>query len=197
MRRYPLYFLIDTSGSMKGEFIDLVNAGLETLITHLRNDPFALELIWISIITFDREAKCILPLSPLHNMEIPHLTTPDSGPTQTNLALRLLTERLHVEVNSDKASGVLDRSPYLFLITDGRPSSEADYITIVNKVKKLNWTGITVCGITARANLRFLEHLTNDVYLFDSNIKTSMNNFFENIVPKLIWSWVEAPISKV
>lgn len=197
MRRYPLYFLIDTSGSMRGEFIDLVNEGLETLITHLRNDPFALELIWISIITFDREAKCIFPLSPLYNMEIPYLTTPDSGPTQTNLALRLLIERLNVEVNSDKDSGVLDQSPYLFLITDGRPSSEADYITIVNRVKKLNWTGITACGITAKANFRFLEYLTNDVYLFDSNIKTSLNNFFENIIPKLIWTWVEAPISKV
>lgn len=197
MRRYPLYFLIDTSGSMKGDCIDLVNAGLETLVTQLRNDPFALELIWISIITFDREAKCILPLSPLSDMEIPHLDTPDSGPTQTNLALKLLIERVSIEVNSDKVSNAIDRSPYLFLITDGRPSSETDYITTVNRVKKLNWTGITACGITAKANLRFLEHLTDDVYLYDSNVEPSINKFFENIVPKLIWAWVEAPISRM
>ncbi len=198
MRRYPLYFLVDTSGSMRGELINLVNAGLEALITHLRRDPYAIETVWISIITFDREVKCVLPLSPLCDIEIPRLTTPDSGPTQTNLALKLLIERVCAEINySNSATSTKDRNPYLFLITDGRPSSQADYISMVDKVKKLNWTGITALGITPKANQSFLKYLTNDVYLFDSDIPTSVDAFFENEVPKLIWVWIDAPISKV
>ena len=50
-RRLPVYLLIDTSGSMKGEPIESVKVGIETMLSTLRNDPYALETVNISIIT--------------------------------------------------------------------------------------------------------------------------------------------------
>ena len=38
MRRLPVYLLIDTSGSMRGEAIASVNVGLNALISSLRKD---------------------------------------------------------------------------------------------------------------------------------------------------------------
>ena len=42
-RRLPVYILIDTSGSMKGEPIESVKVGLSDMIASLRLDPYALE----------------------------------------------------------------------------------------------------------------------------------------------------------
>ena len=64
-RRLPVYILIDTSGSMKGEPIESVKVGLADMIASLRLDPYALETACISIITYDKEVNkyCRLPNS--------------------------------------------------------------------------------------------------------------------------------------
>ncbi len=50
--------------------------GLESLIGFLRQDPFALESVHLSIITFDREVTNILPLKDLESLILPEITTP-------------------------------------------------------------------------------------------------------------------------
>lgn len=63
MRRLPVYLLLDTSGSMYGEPIAAVKNGVEMLLSTLRQDPYALETAYISIITFDSTAQQIVPLT--------------------------------------------------------------------------------------------------------------------------------------
>ena len=72
-RRLPVYILIDTSGSMKGEPIESVKVGLSDMIASLRLDPYALETACISIITYDKDVKQILPLSELENLQLPDI----------------------------------------------------------------------------------------------------------------------------
>ena len=74
---------------MRGEPIESVKVGLEAMVSSLRQDPFALESVCISIITFDREVRQILPLTPLDELQLPEITTPESGPTHTGQALKL------------------------------------------------------------------------------------------------------------
>lgn len=88
MRRLPVYILIDTSGSMKGEPIESVKVGLADMLATLRQDPYALETVWMSIITFDKDVKQLVPLTALENLQLPDITIPDSGPTFTGLALQ-------------------------------------------------------------------------------------------------------------
>ena len=64
VRRLPVYILLDTSGSMRGEPIHSVNVGLQSMLSALRQDPYALESVHLSIITFDVEAREYLPLTP-------------------------------------------------------------------------------------------------------------------------------------
>lgn len=80
MRHLPVYILIDTSGSMKGEPIESVKVGLSDMIATLRQDPYALETVCISIITFDREVNQILPLTELADLQILNIITPDFRP---------------------------------------------------------------------------------------------------------------------
>lgn len=52
-RRLPVYLLLDTSASMIGEPIEAVKTGLQTLLSVLRQDSYALETVHLSLITFD------------------------------------------------------------------------------------------------------------------------------------------------
>ena len=74
-RRLPVYILIDTSGSMKGEPIESVKVGLSDMIASLRLDPYALETACISIITFNSNVNQILPLTDLENLQLPDTST--------------------------------------------------------------------------------------------------------------------------
>ena len=107
MRRLPVYFLLDTSGSMYGEPIQALNNALSGMISTLRMDAQALDSLWISIVTFDREVKEIVPLTELASFQLPEITCPQSGPTHTGRAL----EMLHQKVKTDIIKG----SPIAFL----------------------------------------------------------------------------------
>ena len=62
-RRLPVYLALDTSGSMRGEPIAAVNVGLQALLASLRQNPFALESVSLSITTFDREVIEVVPMT--------------------------------------------------------------------------------------------------------------------------------------
>ena len=64
-RRLPVYLLLDTSGSMSGEPIEQVKNGLQMLVASLRQDPYALETAWLSVITFSSGANVAVPLTEL------------------------------------------------------------------------------------------------------------------------------------
>ena len=93
MRRLPVYILLDTSGSMKGEPIHSVNVGLQSMLSALRQDPYALESVYISIITFDIEARVYLSLTPLEEIQIPEIEVPSSGATFMGAALNYLRRK--------------------------------------------------------------------------------------------------------
>ena len=65
---------------MRGEPIESVKVGIEAMLSSLRQEPYALESVIISIITFDREVKVLAPLTPLEDFQLPEIVVPESGP---------------------------------------------------------------------------------------------------------------------
>ena len=178
MRHLPVYILIDTSGSMKGEPIESVKVGLSDMIATLRQDPYALETVCISIITFDRHVNQILPLTELENLQLPNIVTPDSGPTHMGAALKMLCEKIEVEVKKSTPDQKGDWRPLLFIMTDGKPADKLEFNQVIPRVKNLNFASIVACAAGPRADTEPLQQLTDQVFRLDTMDAASFKKFF-------------------
>ncbi|OKH86693.1 VWA domain-containing protein [Thalassospira sp. TSL5-1] len=179
MRRLPVYILLDTSGSMQGEPIEAVNSGMETLIGALRQDPYALETVYMTIITFDAEAKTILPLTALEDVVLPQITTPRSGPTHMGLALETLGRQVSSDIikSTDEAKG--DWAPYLFVMTDGKPSDTQLYQEQCVAMRKLGFANIIGCAAGPKAREDDLRPLCDHVLRLDTMDGSAFSQLFK------------------
>lgn len=186
MRRLPVYILIDTSGSMKGEPIEAVKVGLDDMVAALRQDPYALETVWISIITYDKNVKQILPLTALDVMQLPEIVTPDSGPTHTGAALEMLCRKYDSEVNMGSYEQKGDWMPLLFILTDGKPSDIQVYNAVIPKLKKRQFTNIVACAAGPKAETDPLKMITDKVYRLDTMDSNTFRKFFSWVTMNVV-----------
>ena len=185
-RRLPVFILLDTSGSMRGEPIHSVNVGLQAMLSALRQDPYALESVHISIITFDVEARQVIPLTPLDELQLPEITVPDSGPTFLGAALELLVRHVDRDVRKSTQDAKGDWRPLLFLMTDGSPSDLQVFRDIIPEVKRRNFGTIVACAAGPKAKQDYLKQLTDRVVTLDTMDSASFAGFFK---------WVSASVA--
>lgn len=164
---------------MRGEPIESVKVGLEAMLSSLRQDPFALESVNISIITYDSKVEQIIPLTPLDEFQLPEITTPESGPTHTGQALKLLCEKVDKEVRLSTPEQKGDWMPLLFLMTDGKPSDIQLYKEMIPEVRKRHFASIVACAAGMNAKTEPLKELTNEVYSLDTVDSTAFKQFFK------------------
>jgi len=179
MRKLPVYLLIDTSGSMQGEPIESVKVGLDAMVASLKNDPFALESAALSIITYDRDVKVVLPMTALEDVHIPNIVAPESGPTNMGAALKVLCQQVDKEVHLSTPERKGDWMPLLFLMTDGKPSDVMEYNEAVDMVRQKNFATIVACAAGPKAKVEPLKKLTDQIYTLDTMDMDTFKQFFQ------------------
>lgn len=185
MRRLPVYILLDTSGSMRGEPIHSLNVGLQSMLSALRQDPYALESVHLSLITFDIEAKVYLPLTPLDQVQLPEITVPSAGATFMGAALELLAHEVEANTQKSTADAKGDWRPLLFIMTDGSPSDLYAYQQAIPMIQQANFASIVACAAGPKAKQTHLLELTDRVVVLDSMDAASFAGFFK---------WVSASV---
>lgn len=179
MRRLPVYFLLDTSGSMFGEPIQALNNALSGMINTLRSDPQALDSLWISIITYDRAVKEIVPLTELVSFQLPEITCPQSGPTNTGAGLDFVIEKVKSDIIKGSSTQKGDWKPLLFVFTDGKPSDIQLYRSKIPEIKALNFGAVVGCAAGRMADDEILKELTDNVVHLDSADSSTLKQFFK------------------
>lgn len=142
MRRLPVYLLLDTSGSMWGDPIEAVKNGVQVLLSTLRSDPYALETAYLSVITFDSEAKQIVPLTEVAQFQMPNIEA--TGCTALGDALQLLADKVDAEVVKTTPEQKGDWKPLVFIMTDGVPTD--DITRGLEAVRKRKFGVIVACA---------------------------------------------------
>lgn len=179
MRRLPVYFLLDTSGSMRGEPIQALNNALSGMVNTLRSDAQALDSLWISIVTYDREVKEIAPLTELVSFQLPEITCPRSGPTNTGAGLEYIIQQVKKDVIKGSSTQKGDWKPLLFVFTDGKPSDIPLYREKIIEIKNLNFGAVVGCAAGPKADDIILKELTDNVVHLDSADSSTLKQFFK------------------
>lgn len=178
-RRLLAYFLLDTSGSMNGEPIQALNNAFNGLISMLRADPQAMDTLNVSVITYDREVKNIIPLIDLASFQPIEITCPDSGPTHTGAALGMVADLVKKELVKGSLDRKGDWKPLLFIFTDGKPSDIQKYKEMVPVIKNLEFGVIVGCAAGPKADEQTLRELTDHVVKLDTTDAVTLSSFFK------------------
>ncbi|HVS36093.1 MAG TPA: VWA domain-containing protein [Gemmataceae bacterium] len=158
-RRLPVYLLLDCSTSMTGEPIAAIEMGLCALLDDLRNDPQALETVWLSVITFASGADVVVELTPVEDFQPPELSA--YGVTALGEAIRLLGDRIAEEVRVTGPNRKGDWKPLVFVLTDGEPTD--DWQSAVDDFRLRGQATVVACGAGSAINEETLRRLGDTV----------------------------------
>ncbi len=121
--RCPVALVLDTSGSMSGEPIDALNAGLQQFIEEVKHDDLARWSVELAIYSAGGRSTCLQPFagiesidgfSPLHA----------SGNTPLGSATLMALNDLEKRKQSYRNTGVPYYQPWLLIISDGAPTDD-------------------------------------------------------------------------
>ena len=174
-RRLPVYLVLDTSGSMMGEPIAAVETGMQTLVSALRRDPYALETAYLSVITFDSSAKQIVPLTELTAFLAPSIRA--GGTTALGDALSLLANKIDSEVTKTTSEVKGDWKPLVFLMTDGGPTDNWQKGLAEFRKRKVGLVVACAAGLGADTNV--LKQITECVVQLDTADSSTIKAFFK------------------
>lgn len=167
-RIMPVFFLVDTSGSMDGKNIGAVNSAIEEIIPDLRHlsESQADSEIRLAVMQFSSGCEWVAPsLMPLDSFD-DWVPLQAGGLTELGQALEELNNKL-------SKNGFLDRSsassgyyaPVIILLTDGEPTD--DYVNPLKKLQENKWyqSALKIAIAVGEANKEVLKRVVKNIEL--------------------------------
>lgn len=119
--RCPCVLLLDVSGSMSGQPIAELNAGLSVFKDELAADSLAMKRVEVALVTFG-PVRIDVPFQSAESFYPPTLSA--QGDTPMGEAIRQAIQLVDSRKQEYRANGISYYRPWIFLITDGGPTDE-------------------------------------------------------------------------
>ncbi len=120
--RCACMLLLDVSGSMAGQAMVQLNAGLETYHSELLGDRLASQRVEVSIITFGGTVQTVVPFVRADHFMIPPIAA--EGETPMGQAILQGIESVAERKRQYRKFGLPIFRPWIILITDGAPTDD-------------------------------------------------------------------------
>ncbi len=161
--RAPLVLVLDCSGSMLDDNkIGLLNDGLKTLATELKNDPIAARCGRVLVISFGGDNNVELMGDWTDAMDF---TPPDlraGGMTPMGAAMRCALDEIEAQKGQMRSAGVSYKRPIVMLLSDGEPTDEWQQVAADCKAaESVHKVNIMAIGIGDQANRDILGAFSN------------------------------------
>jgi uncharacterized protein YegL len=132
--RTACVLLLDVSGSMNGEPIAELNAGVQSLRDSLIADAMASKRVEVAIVTFGGQVQTICDFTTVEGFHPP--TFVGSGDTPMGAAIIQGIDLLRRRKEEYKTHGIMYKRPWMFLITDGAPTDGDQWRHAAEQVRK-------------------------------------------------------------
>ncbi len=119
--RCPVALVLDTSGSMYGQPIEQLNAGIQLFLDEVKRDDLARWSVDIAVYTAGGAADCIQPFIGIEQV-VGFAPLDADGETPLGQATRMALDDLEARKQSYRDAGMPYYQPWLILISDGAPS---------------------------------------------------------------------------
>jgi uncharacterized protein YegL len=182
--RCPCLLLLDTSGSMRGNPITELNAGLITFKEELLADPMAAKRVEIAIVTFG-PVRVATDFVTADNFSPPTLTAEADTPMGAGIVQAVDMVRNRKKVY--QSNGIGYYRPWIFMITDGGPTDQwqqaAQLVRDGEQSKSFQFYAVGVEGanfpilsqISTREPLKLKGMRFRDLFLWLSNSMGSVS----------------------
>lgn len=118
--RCPVALVLDTSGSMSGQPIDQLNAGIQLFLDEVKRDDLARWSVDLAVYTAGGSVDCIQPFIGVEQIA-GFVPLDASGGTPLGQATRMALDDLEARKRAYSDTGVPYYQPWLVLISDGAP----------------------------------------------------------------------------
>ena len=159
--RIACALLLDTSSSMSGEPINLLNRGFDLFCEEIKKDELAKKRAEITVITFGGSARVEIPFTEGRDLQPRRLEA--GGGTPMGAALDLALDQLDQQKQAYKEAGLEYYRPWLFVLTDGAPTDGQVFRTAAARVRQAEAdrrVSVFSIGVGAGANLTRLADLS-------------------------------------
>jgi uncharacterized protein YegL len=176
MRRLPVYLLLDCSESMIGEPLKAVEDGVRQLLNSLKKNPYALETVWLSVITFDVKARITTPLTEFSAFKPPKLSVKPG--TALGAALDLLQKTMQKDLVKSTKDTKGDYKSLVFIFTDGYPTDNWKQLSKNLLKSKSSLADIYIIGCGDEVNFEVMGQISDKCIHLKNLTSEGMNNAF-------------------
>jgi uncharacterized protein YegL len=121
----PCYVAVDTSDSVTGPVLDSLNVELGRLADAFHDDSRVSGTCRLALLTFDAEARVVLPLTPAADLPAAPALAATRPATNYEAVLRLLRQQIGRDLVGLRMAGLRPLRPLrplVVFVTDGRPT---------------------------------------------------------------------------
>lgn len=152
----PVYWIIDTSESMEGSPIETVREALRHFALDLKKLDTHSVHFFVSVLTFDANAKRVCKLTPIKALQQPQLVIGEGA--EMGKALELLSIRMQSDFSAMTDKGAGFGLPQVFLFTRGLTTSDwQDSAALINGLPM----NLVVCAVDPDPAMDGLRTLAN------------------------------------